>query len=550
MRVLKKSIFIIFIINLYGCFNIKDQAGNGAKPSLPISEKPASPNAVAQNLNRQAIANLIAEEQCTFNPSTYAQLDTTAGGNLWDRITSGFSLSYQQHKRIYSQLKWYSRHPDYLHRVGKRAEPYLYHIVENIEARGMPLELALLPIVESAFDPFAYSHSRASGMWQIIPGTGKMLGLKQSWWYDGRRDVVASTDAALNYLESLHKRFDGDWLLALAAYNSGAGNVSKAIRRNKQRGLKTDFWSLNLPRETKAYVPRLLALSQLVKSPKAYEILFPQIANTPHFEAVHIGSQIDLAQAAELADITMEELYLLNPGFNRWATDPKGPHDLLVPIAKADSFRQKIASIPADQRITWERYRIRSGDSLSTIAAKYHTSVLSLRRINGLKSNRIRENDTLMIPVPTRGKEEYAYSADQRIKKSIARQVARTRGKKSFSYSVQAGDSLWGIAQRYGVSSSKIARWNGISPGDPIQPGQRLTIWRAQSAAVVDQPKMSKGVVRKVAYKVRRGDSLSRIASKFKLSVQDILKWNRLSGEKYLQPGQSLTLFVDVTQTI
>ncbi len=460
--------------------------------------------------------------------------------NLWERIRRGYKFPSADNRRIEMELKWYARHPSYMKRVSLRAERYMFHIVEELEKRNMPLEIALLPIVESAFDPFAYSHGRASGMWQIIPGTGKMLGLKQNWWYDGRRDVVASTNAALNYLESLNKRFKGDWLLALASYNSGAGNVSKAIRKNKKRGKPTDFWNLDLPKETLAYVPRLIALSQLIAKPAEHNVTLTPIFNRPYFTSVAVGSQIDLAQAASLADIDMDVLYHLNPAFNRWATDPKGPHELLVPVEKAEVFTQKIATIPQKDRVTWNRYTIKNGDSLSTIAQKYKVSVASLRSINQLRGNSIRAGKTLMVPVAAKSGKHYSYSADERVAKRYASTSKREKGQQ-IDYTVKSGDSLWTIGRRYKVTTGKLAKWNSMAPRDPIKPGQKLKIWTKTAVAP-----SKNGVIRKVSYKVRNGDSLARIAQKFSLNVNDILKWNQLKRSKYLQPGQRLTLFVDV----
>lgn len=468
------------------------------------------------------------------------------GADLWSRIRSGYRLRKQDHAKIDAEIRWYSRHPEYMLRVTKRARRYMFHIVESLEARNMPLEIALLPIVESAFDPFAYSHGRASGMWQIIPGTGKMLGLKQNWWYDGRRDVLASTDAALTYLERLNKRFDGDWLLALASYNSGAGNVSRAIRKNKKRGKPTDFWHLDLPRETKAYVPRLIALSKLIADPAKYTLSLTPIANEPHFEIVDVGSQIDLAQAASLAGINMDILYHLNPAFNRWATDPKGPHTLLVPVGKGDQLREKVSAIPANERVTWERYTIKNGDSLSTIAKRYKISVSSLKTLNKLRSNTIGAGKTLMVPMATESGQHYSYSMDERIAKRHAAVDKKHKGS-SINYVVKQGDSLWSIGRQYKVSTRALARWNSMAPGDPIRLGQTLKIWTTNPK--VPSLAKSTGVIRKLFYKVRSGDSLARIAQKFKLSVSDIVGWNQIQSSKYLQPGQKLTLFVDVTKS-
>lgn len=458
--------------------------------------------------------------------------------DLWQRLRGGFQLSETNNRRVQQQIGWYGDHPSYMTRVSERGSKYLYHIVEELERRNMPTELALLPIVESAFDPFAYSHGRASGMWQVIPGTGKMLGLKQNWWYDGRRDIVASTDAALNYLEQLHRRFDGDWLLALAAYNSGAGNVWKAIRKNKARGRPTDYWSLDLPKETQDYVPRLLAIKSLVETPEVYGLsLFP-VANKPYFAAVDVGSQIDLAQAAEFAEMTMDEFYELNPGFNQWATDPDGPHTLVLPLAKAEAFSERLAGVPPEERVTWQRYVIQRGDSLSTIAAKHKTTVDSLQAINNLNGASIRAGKTLLVPMASANAQHYSHSLPQRVKRT----QAKGKGRK-LQYQVVSGDSLWSIGKRYSVSSKQLAAWNNMAPSDPIRPGQKLVIWDNNAAA-----EDASAVTRKVAYQVRRGDSLARIAGKFNLKVDDILKWNQVNPQKYLQPGDRLTLFVDVTK--
>ncbi|MCS6948190.1 MAG: transglycosylase SLT domain-containing protein, partial [Steroidobacteraceae bacterium] len=253
---------------------------------------------------------------------------SVATDDLLQRLRSGFALPEVDHPSIDAHLSWYARNPEYLERVFGRAELYLHHIVGEIEARGMPLELALLPVIESAFEPFAYSRARAAGLWQFIPGTGERFGLPQNWWYDGRRDVLESTRAALDYLQFMHDEFNGDWLLAAAGYNCGEHCVLRAIRENQAQGKPIDFWSLRLPAETRAYVPKLLAMSRLVANPELYGIAFSQIPNEPYFVKVDTGGQIDLKLAAELAGITHEELSELNPAFHRWATPPQGPHHL------------------------------------------------------------------------------------------------------------------------------------------------------------------------------------------------------------------------------
>lgn len=541
LRLASSSAIFTFIALLQGCSQLGEK-----NPSAGIEPR-ESELTVTTNPG-------IDDPDCLVTAEDLDAFPALAAPNVWDRIRAGYLLPAENHKRIEQEMTWYARHPDYMQRVTERGSRYLFHIVEEIERRGMPTEIALLPIVESAFDPFAYSHGRASGMWQIIPGTGKMLGLKQNWWYDGRRDVMASTDAALNYLEQLNKRFDGNWLLALAAYNSGAGNVNKALKKNKKRGKPLDFWSLDLPRETKAYVPRLLALSKLVAEPEKYNLTLFPVENTPHFSPVMVGSQIDLAQAAELAEIEMDILYHLNPAFNRWATDPKGPHTLLIPVDKAAAFEEKLKGIPEGERITWDRYTIRSGDTLSTIASKYNVSIGALKSINQIRGSMIRAGKTLLVPVAAKDSQHYSYSVVERLNKKIAATDEKESGQR-IDYIVKNGDSFWTIGRKYKVSAAKIAKWNNMAPRDPIHPGQTLAIWTANSSqaavpsntTIPSKPAAGGGVIRKVSYVVRSGDSLHRIADKFSVNVNDILKWNNVNKAKYLQPGQSLTLFVDVT---
>lgn len=475
--------------------------------------------------------------------------------DLWDRIRDGMQMEAADHPRIEAEIAAYLRNKDYMARVADRAEPYLHYIVEELEKRGMPTELALLPVVESAFRPFAYSSGRAAGIWQFIPSTGRHYGLKQTWWYDGRRDVIASTQAALDYLQRLHGYFS-DWELALAAYNSGEGTVMRAVRANKNRGQPTDYWSLNLPRETQAYVPRLLAVRALVADPERYELTLRSIPNEPYLTVVEVGSQIDLALAAELAELPVDDLYRLNPGFNRWATDPEGPHLLVVPIATAERFELALNDLPPQRRVQWERHKIVPGDTLITIANRYHTTVEVLKQVNELNSHHIRAGRHMIVPVAAKSAEHYALSANQRLLRTQQRQ----RGNHKQVHIVQSGDTLWDLARRYGATTQQLASWNGISPRDTIRPGQNLVIWSqkpnaSQSAnkAVLTQTPAGfakpPAQLQQVRYTVRSGDSLYAIASRFGVSVNDLLRWNGLSKQGYLQPGQQLILHVDVTRS-
>jgi len=522
---------------------------------------------------KQALTEEKPLEICLLDTTS---VDPESYSDLWSRVASQLNMTIPTNRRLEAQRSWYARHPNYLKRVSKRASPYLYFIVTEIEKRQLPMELALLPIVESAFDPFAYSHGRAAGMWQFVPSTGKSVGLQQNWWFDGRRDVYLSTLAALDYLTYLNKRFKGDWLHALAAYNSGEGNVRKAIRQNKKKGKPTDFWSLKLPRETKAYVPKLLALADilnhavkqqsenLVKSTKAQsdklqskniqlnetESNWSYIANEPYFQRVSTDTQIDLSLLADLSEQKMSDFYQLNPAFNRWATPPSGPHFVLLPINKVEQFKNNLKNIPLDERIAFKRYKIKPGDSLNRIASRNSTSVELLRSTNNIKGNSIREGKTLLIPIASKSRSKYSKSNQQRL---LAKHKTKRKGHK-LTIKVKSGDSFWTLSRHYKVNLRSLAKWNNMAPRDPLKIGQTLVLWitdpNKYAILTATSSKMSANQkTRKIYYRVRNGDSFARIASKFNTSINKIKKWNRLlSRNKYLQPGQSVTLFVDVTK--
>jgi membrane-bound lytic murein transglycosylase D len=468
--------------------------------------------------------------------------------DLWDRLRAGYGFPTQHSPRIDAEIAWYTRHPEYLVRTVERARPYLHLIVEALDRRGMPMEIALLPIVESAYQPFAYSHGRAAGLWQFVPGTASRYGLKQNWWYDGRRDVLASTRAALDYLQYLHAFFDGDWMLALAAYNSGEGTVRRAVTRNRDQGRLTDFWSLDLPRETRAYVPKLLALGAIFSQPEEHEVELPSIADAPVTVMVDVGGQIDLAKAAELAGIGLEELYRLNPAFNRWATDPDGPHTLLLPAHTAERFTTALAGLGEEQRVAWRRHLIRDGETLGQIARHYRTTVSVLSQINGIDGHVIRAGRSLLVPVAMRSLDNYALSDEQRRQ---ATQATPQGGSKT-THLVRNGDTLWDIARKHGVGVRQIAQWNAMAPGDVLRPGQRLVIWSAGTTATARAPAGAPAAIgeltQRISYVVRKGDSLSRISQRFNVKVSELQRWNSLSPNTYLQPGQRLTLYVDVTR--
>jgi membrane-bound lytic murein transglycosylase D len=532
------------LILLSGCQNTLLSQNNTEETYLPAEQVANAAEINQALLADESIDVIHPVDDVTFSLKAES---LESDNDVWQRIRGQLTFEIPEKKRLIVQRDWYVKHPSYLTRVAKRAEPFLYYIVEELEKNNVPVELALLPVVESAFDPFAYSHGRASGMWQFIPGTGTRFNMKQNWWYDGRRDIVTSTAGAIKYMKYLHKFFDGDWLLALAAYNSGEGRVQRAVRKNKRLGKKTDFWSLDLPKETRAYVPKLLALADIVKRPEQFNIKLYEIENVEVIAQVDIKSQLDLAKAASLAELSLPELQRLNPGFNRWATDPDGPHRLLLPKHKIAHFEQGLAKLTKDERLAWQRYKIKNGDNLGYIAKKFHTSIELIRQVNGISGNQIRAGKHLLIPVAAKSLDSYILSQNQRIAK---KQAKKQQGFK-ITHKVVSGDNLWDIGQRYKVRGSKIAKWNGFAPRDPLKLGQKLVIWqKTKSSVKASTQRVEQAIIRNITYKVRPGDSFARIADKFNIRISDIERWNSLNRNKYLQPGQRLKLSVDVTNNI
>jgi len=491
----------------------------------------------------------------TAEPAAETDAQSTIGDDghdedtdLWDRIREGFAFPDQQNTRIVGEAQWFSHHQAYLDRVAERAQPYLHYIVTQVEQRGMPSEIALLPIVESAFQPYAYSSGRAAGIWQFIPNTGRRWGLKLNWWYDGRRDIVASTRAALDYLEYLHNTFDGDWLLALAAYNSGEGTVLKAIHINQRRHKPTDYWSLRLPRETEQYVPRLLALRAIVSDPAKLGISLKPIADEPYLTSVKIDSQLDLAMAAKLADMDPEELHQLNPGFNRWATDPDGPHGLLLPLDKAAIFATQVAELSPEDMVRWVRHRVRHGETLGGIAHHYKTTVKVLGQLNKLKGHLIRPGQYLIIPISSN---VMATDKAEHSEQNVSQEVP-TGGDKTI-HTVAEGDSLWALAHQYGTTVRQLSSWNHLNPRKALHRGQELIVGlgttpnEAASNIRTSAASMEISKPRKITYTVHKGDSLARISQRFKVTVQQLRKWNDIKKDERIQPGQQLTLYVPLT---
>lgn len=459
------------------------------------------------------------------------QAEKEQHADIWERIRAGYKLQDQigTNPRIERQRFGLASRPASIQQIAERSSPYIHYIVERLEENGMPLELALLPVIESSYNPLAYSPAHAAGLWQFIPSTGRHYNLRQTNWYDGRRDILASTDAAISYLKRLHDMFNGDWLLALASYNAGEGTVSRAIERNQRQGLPTDYWNLPLPRETQDYVPKLLAVSQIIQTPEAYGVSLAPIANEPYFEKVAIRHQLDLSKVAAMADLDADELLQLNPAFKRGIT-LDGPRHLLVPADKAEDLSASLARLEPESLVQWQRYRVRSGDSLHGIANRHHVTVATLRDINRLSGNRLRVGQPLLIP-QTADSPPTAPLFERGTAVATRQPAAEPR-----SYRVRRGDTLWEIAKRHNVGMADLQRWNNLR-GRSLKAGQLLTL-RGSRGSSGDTPQSI------TYYKVRRGDSLSVIAQRFAVDTRQLKQWNPSLG-RTLKVGQTLALYLE-----
>jgi membrane-bound lytic murein transglycosylase D len=530
-RTLTGFIFTLCALVLSGC---------GSSPSQPdYSSLPAPPPRPAEPFPAP-----------TAPPAIDLAPATIAGPDILDRIRAGFALTDVDQRAVDRELERYLSQPEYLDRIFQRGARYLHYIVGEIDKRGMPMELALLPVVESAFNPVAYSRSRASGLWQFIPSTGKHYGLQQTWWLDERRDVIKSTDAALTYLQYLSAYFNGDWFLAIAAYNGGEGNVSRAVQRNAAAGRRTDFFSLDLRAETRTYVPKLLAIRRLVANPRAYGLEFAPIPDAPFFEIVDAGRQVHLGQAAEAAGLSRDELFALNPAYNRMMTPPHGPHRLLLPIANAEQLRVALAADPmatafaandVKEPVTTESHVVRRGDTLSTIGRQYGVSIAALREANGLSSSTIHPGQSILIPGDLVAGVAPAAEARTDITNLLPEKQAAAR---AGSHRVRSGDTLWGIARRYGVTVPELTAANNLSAQAPLRAGMKLKIPSVSGRS----PAATTAQGSRTTYKVKSGDTLSEIAERFNVTVRELMTWNRLRTSSSLRAGQRLVVYADVSR--
>jgi membrane-bound lytic murein transglycosylase D len=397
---------------------------------------------------------------------------TSVPSDLWDRMRTGFSMPNLSSPIVQDRQIWYASRPSYVKHMVERSKRYLYYIVEELEKRGMPTELALLPMVESAFNPMAYSRAHASGLWQFIPSTGKNYKLQQNSWYDGRRDIVASTSAALDYLQFLYE-MHGDWHLALASYNWGENAVARAIEKNRAKGLPTDYLSLTMPNETRYYVPKLQALKNIIANPHVFGVDLEPVPNAPYFVTMQKTRDIDVRLAAKLADMPLAEFLALNPGHNRPVIVANGSPALVLPAGKADLFLSNLEG--HDQPlVSWQSYTLRAGDKLESIAAKNGISLARLKEINGIgRRTKVAPGYQLMLPLKGASLEPLPAMYQPPPAREMRMSVRK------LTYTVKHGDTLATIAQRYKVSTDDLRKWNQIGR---LVVGQRVVIQMQQAS--------------------------------------------------------------------
>ncbi|MCB5184442.1 LysM peptidoglycan-binding domain-containing protein [Methylobacillus gramineus] len=459
--------------------------------------------------------------------------------DLWHRIKDGYGMQELQSPYTSTHEAWYSSRPDYMKRMVDRSQRYLYHIVEEVQKRGMPTEIALLPMIESAFNPQALSRSSASGIWQFIPSTGKNFGLKQDWWTDNRRDVRAATNAALNYLQKLYVMF-GTWDLALAAYNAGEGTVGRAIERNRARGLPTDYQSLELSDETRNYVPKLQAVKNIMTNPQRYGLNIQTIPNRPYFTKVTAPQQIDARVAAELAEVSYEEFTSLNPEYNRPVLTASGSvHEILLPISAAETFNSNL-SVYDKPLVSWQTYHAKRGERMDNIARRFGIDQTKLVDINGLTASKqvIKSNMPILVPVKLDADTDAVIAvADHR---QIDLTSPSTATASNIKYTVKSGESIYLIAKRYGLTAQQLMAVNGLK-SSTLKAGQTLVINSSNNPKLASSSSTNSKKTVKNHYVVKRGDTLDSIARKFDVQSKDLKRWNKLTGT-HITPGNKLTV--------
>ncbi len=454
--------------------------------------------------------------------------------DLWHTIGTELTLQAPPRQRSSDPLKHFGYSRRYIATATARAKPYLSHVWAEVQKRKLPAEVVLIPLIESSYNNSAGKLGGPAGLWQFIPATGTRFGLQVSEAYDGRKDVVAGTSAALDYLAELGQRFDGDWLLAIAAYNCGERTVEDAISRNRSRARPTDFWSLDLPSGTRHYIPRLLDLSTIIQRPDAYGVSVARISSEPYFEALDVGGNVDLRRVARKSGLYPNEFDALNAAYGYRSTLHNRPTTVLVARGFGLGVRELLASLPPEQRLPARHYTVVAGDTLSAIAARHAVSVTEITRTNRLTSPRLSIGQRLSLPGST-GMESRVAERTAAARPTVTG-TSTVRGETESVHVVRHGDNLWDVARHYHISARALAAANRITVGSTLRLGQRLHIPVADASLVATASQAAPVT----HYKVRSGDSLWTISRRFKVSINKLRLWNGQAATRFLQPGERL----------
>lgn len=529
---IKKLSGLLLLCCLASCVSAPSPQTDLAAESAEISDAVTEDGAM---LEAEPLQTPTAVELTDTSISQSDNVELAKLPDVWQRIRQQSRLDIPDNAEVRKYRQFYRRYQSFYDQVALRAEPFLYHIVIELEKRQMPVELALLPIIESGFNPVAQAGAPA-GLWQMVPQTAKNFGLKRNQWYDGRKDPIASTAATLDYLQYLYQELGEDWLNAVAGYNAGEGKIQQAIAANKRAGKSTHFWSLRIPSRHTSTVPKWLALIDILKHSEQYGIHFAPIPNQPQIAIASLSGQVELAAAAKLAGISLAELKKLNPAFRGAVTSASGPHRLVLPIDKVSLFARQSHQLPQAKhqsaRTAWVdearaskttatsgSYRVKAGDSLSLIAQKNGVSVKTIKQLNQLSSDQLKIGQLLRVNTPAQNQ-------------SVSAATGAEARRKLDSYQIQSGDNLWDLARKFKVDVAALKKVNNLTDKSALKPGQKLKIPASTKHDNSSQR----------SYTVQKGDSLDKIARSHKIKLADLLKWNQLKSNSLLQPGQQLLI--------
>jgi len=461
---------------------------------------------------------IIAEPYVDIEPDPAPISEVSQYASIWERIAKEGSLKYSLNSEVEFYITSYLKEDAKFDELLLKAEPFIFEVIKELEKYHLPIEFALIPFVESSYDPFSVSPSGATGLWQFMPTTARIYGLKWSWWKDDRHNPYLSTKAAVRYLAYLYNRFNRDPLLAIAAYNAGPTFIEKQVKNNKRNGLPTDFWSLNVSRQTQNHIPKFLALVEIINNANTLGIDMPIIKNQKTIELVKVQEQFEILTFSEFIGISPEVFYTLNTGFTKWASPPAKDIEIYLPVELVEEFQSSQASYFENHQMRWVTHKVERGDSLWKIASRYDVTVDDLKLVNSLSKDLLSLDQVILVPLNHESATLFIpYQA----------------------HIVSEGDTLWALGKTYGISPNTIASKNGLTINTPLQIGRKLNIGNKSIYRTLEAKQ------RTILYSVKQGDTLYRIADIFNLDIAKIRELNNLENDS-LEPGQIIKLVISL----